>query len=148
MRSTGPLLVSIICGTLSFRNDVSNLTLIKWDVIFALFVTRCVYDVTVEPCFDTDVVAPPVQKVQVLIPGAPDPPQIFTRAVNKDEFVIEWAEPKLYVTKVKGYQVSVEHYQIYFDVNKNYWKLYLLSWLCILLYNIYIFLFLLYQTYD
>ena len=49
----------------------------------------------------------PAQKVQVLLPGRPDAPILFTRAINSDEFVVEWAEPKLYAVKVKGYQVGI-----------------------------------------
>ena len=68
--------------------------------------SRCVYDVTVEPEYEGDVITPNLQKVQVLIPGSPDPPEIWMRSIFKDEFIIEWGEPRLYGVRVHGYQVG------------------------------------------
>lgn len=67
---------------------------------------RCLYNIWVEPQYDTDHVAPEPQKVQVLVPGPPDAPQIWTRSVDRDEFIIEWGEPRLWGTKLDGYQAS------------------------------------------
>jgi len=81
---------------------------------------RSVYDITVTPKYDepTSVGSRPVQKVQVMVPGPPDAPQIWTRrsrhrhgdgAVEggEDEAVVEWSEPRLNGVKVAGYQVYV-----------------------------------------
>ncbi len=43
----------------------------------------------------------------MLVPGPPDAPDIWTRFVGKDEFVIEWGEPRLWGVKVEGYQVNL-----------------------------------------
>jgi len=85
-----------------------------------LFARRSVYDITVTPKFDkpTSVSSQPVQKVQVMVPGPPDPPQIWTRRSRHrqcdggveegdDEVVIEWSEPRLNGSKVAGYQVYI-----------------------------------------
>ena len=58
-----------------------------------------------EPTYNTDVIPPEVNGVQCPVPGSPDAPEIFTKAVSEDEFVIEWGEPRLHVIKVKGYQL-------------------------------------------
>ena len=81
---------------------------------------RAVYDITVTPKYDrpTSVECRPVQKVQVLVAGSPDAPQIWTRRSRHhhcdgagdggdDEAVIEWSEPRLSGVKVAGYQVYV-----------------------------------------
>lgn len=81
---------------------------------------RAVYDITVTPKFDkpTSVGSRSVQKVQAMVPGPPDPPQIWTRRSRhgdgdggledgEDEAVIEWSEPRLNGVKVAGYQVYV-----------------------------------------
>jgi len=81
---------------------------------------RAVYDVTVTPKFDTPTSAGSrsVQKVQAMVPGPPDAPEIWTRRSRHyhgdggleegdDEVVIEWSEPRLSGIKVAGYQVYV-----------------------------------------
>lgn len=84
-------------------------------------VCRAVYDITVTPKYDkpTQAGSRPGQKVQALVPGPPDAPQIWTRrsrhhvegggtaALSDDEAVIEWSEPRLSGVKVAGYQVYV-----------------------------------------
>ena len=48
----------------------------------------------------------PTQRLQVIIPGTVDPPEIFLRSVNEKDFTIEWGEPRCYGgVKVKGYQL-------------------------------------------
>ena len=84
------------------------------------FMYRSVYDITVTPKFDkpTSAGSRAVQKVQVMVPGPPDPPQIWTRRSRhrhgdgwveegEDEVVIEWSEPRLNGAKVAGYQVYI-----------------------------------------
>jgi hypothetical protein len=66
---------------------------------------RTLYDIVVEPQYENGVVAPHVEHVQCLIPGCPDAPVIWLRAIESNEFVIEWAEPRLYGFKCAGYQV-------------------------------------------
>lgn len=63
------------------------------------------YDIVVEAQFEDEVVAPFVEHVQCLVPGPPDNPVIWLRAIESNEFVIEWAEPRLYGFKCAGYQV-------------------------------------------
>lgn len=80
-------------------------------------VYRAVYDITVTPKFakPSSAGARSVQKVQALVPGPPDAPEIWTRrprhghseADGEDEAVIEWTEPRLSGVKVAGYQVYV-----------------------------------------
>ena len=78
------------------------------------------YDITVTPKYDkpTSAGSRPSQKVQVMVPGPPDAPQIWTRRSRHhhgesaveggdDEAVIEWSEPRLNGAKVAGYQVYV-----------------------------------------
>ena len=48
-----------------------------------------------------------IQKVQCMIPGPPDPPQIFVKHVGLEEFIIEWGEPRLFGVKIEGYQVML-----------------------------------------
>jgi len=81
---------------------------------------RSVYDITVTPKYDkpTSAGSRPVQKVQVMVSGPPDAPQIWTRRsrhrygdggveAGDDEAVIEWSEPRLNGGKVSGYQVYI-----------------------------------------
>lgn len=95
--------------------------------VFRLYVCVChcctirsVYDITVTPKYDkpTSAGSRPVQKVQVMVPGPPDAPQIWTRRSRHhhvdggveggdDEAVIEWSEPRLNGVKVAGYQVYI-----------------------------------------
>ncbi len=65
------------------------------------------FNIWVECIYKNDMIPPEPQKVQVLVPGPPDAPNIWTRSVDRDEFVIEWGEPRLWSTKLDGYQVSV-----------------------------------------
>ena len=71
---------------------------------------RCVYDVFMDADYKKDVSKPFVQKVQVLIPGPPDPPEIWTKSVDDNEFVIEWGQPRCYGVKISGYQVHLPIY--------------------------------------
>ena len=71
---------------------------------------RCVYNIWIEAQHSSDVLAPDPQKVQVLVPGSPDAPHIWTRSVDREEFVIEWGEPRLWGTKLDGYQVKIHKY--------------------------------------
>ena len=71
---------------------------------------RCVYDIYLEHEFKTHASRPAVQKVQVLVPGGPDPPEIWMRSVREKDFVIEWGEPRCYGVKIGGYQVHVYNY--------------------------------------
>ena len=88
--------------------------------LYACTLYRAVYDITVTPKYDkpTSAGSRPVQKVQVMVPGPPDPPEIWTRRSRHyqsdggleegdDEAVIEWTEPRLSGVKVAGYQVYV-----------------------------------------
>jgi len=59
-----------------------------------------------ESDYNEDVAKPFVQKVQVLIPGPPDAPEIWTKSVDDNEFVIEWGQPRCYGVKIRGYQVG------------------------------------------
>ena len=68
------------------------------------------YNIWLEAQYSSDILAPDPQKVQVLVPGSPDAPQIWTRHVDREEFVIEWGEPKLWGTKLDGYQVKFHRY--------------------------------------
>lgn len=58
-----------------------------------------------EPQYNKDMVPGEIQMVQTLIPGPPDPPEIYVKHVGLEEFVIEWGEPRLYGVRVDGYQV-------------------------------------------
>ena len=71
---------------------------------------RCVYDVYLEPQYENDVIGPEPQKGQVLIPGSPDPAEIWMRSAARDEFIIEWGEPSLWGVRVQGYQVRLIPY--------------------------------------
>ena len=43
----------------------------------------------------------------IMIPGPPEPPEIFLKSQSPEEFVIEWGEPRLYGgIRVRGYQVN------------------------------------------
>lgn len=69
---------------------------------------RASYDIQVEPDYFTDALHQVNQKIQLVIPGPPDSPDIFLKSVSPEEFVIEWGEPRLFGgVKVRGYQVSV-----------------------------------------
>lgn len=61
----------------------------------------------VEPQYDDGVMVPYVEHVQCLIPGGPDNPAIWLRAIESNEFVIEWGEPRLYGVKCAGYQARI-----------------------------------------
>ena len=61
---------------------------------------------TVEPVYTKEAVSgSQPEKVQCLVPGSPDPPEIWTRGISLTDFVIEWGEPRVYGVKIKGYQV-------------------------------------------
>ena len=72
-----------------------------------LHVCRSVYEVSVEPeLYGQKSQPPPTQRMQVIIPGPVDPPEIFLRSVNERDFTIEWGEPRCYGNvKVRGYQL-------------------------------------------
>ena len=73
---------------------------------------RTLYDIVVEPKYKGDTVLPEVQHVGMLIPGPPDPPEIWLRNVDTNEFVIEWGEPRLYGVKIGGYQVYLNQKKV------------------------------------
>lgn len=60
-----------------------------------------------EPKYNKDMVPTNIQHLQVLVPGSPDPPEIWIKSVDDKEFVVEWSEPNLYGIKLDGYQVYV-----------------------------------------
>ncbi|XP_052779768.1 uncharacterized protein LOC128217013 isoform X4 [Mya arenaria] len=67
---------------------------------------KAIYDIVVEPAYFTDTLPQQPQNIQIIIPGPPDPPEIFLKSSTPDEFVIEWGEPRLYGgVRVRGYQV-------------------------------------------
>lgn len=69
---------------------------------------RASYDIQVEPDYFTDALHQVNQRIQLVIPGPPDAPEIFLKSVSPEEFVIEWGEPRLFGgVKVRGYQVSI-----------------------------------------
>ena len=70
--------------------------------------SRCKYELQLCPRLTNGKTAADLQKIDVLVPGAPDAPTIWQRSVSSNEFVIEWAEPKLYLCKLIGYQVNVQ----------------------------------------
>ena len=68
---------------------------------------RCLYDISVTAEFKSGTAKSKQQHVQCLVPGRPDAPEIWTRSVGNTEFVIEWAEPRLFGVKVRGYQMYI-----------------------------------------
>lgn len=48
----------------------------------------------------------------MLIPGPPDPPEIWLKNVDTNEFIIEWGEPRLYGVKIGGYQVYLNQKKV------------------------------------
>lgn len=50
--------------------------------------------------------SPPTQRLQVVIPGTVDAPEIFLHSIHDRDFTIEWGEPRCYGgVKVRGYQL-------------------------------------------
>lgn len=68
---------------------------------------RKIYEISVEPeIYGREIQPPPTQRMQIVIPGKVDHPEIYLRSVNEKEFIIEWGEPRCYgAVKVKGYQL-------------------------------------------
>ena len=85
-------------------------------------VCRVLYDIVVEPQFEDGVIVPDVEHVQCLIPGCPDSPDIWLRAVESNEFVIEWGEPRLYAVKCAGYQVYLNGKKVGNSLNSHHRK--------------------------
>ncbi|KAK7102883.1 hypothetical protein V1264_021041 [Littorina saxatilis] len=84
---------------------------------------KSIYTVTVEPCYYTDVLPQQPQDVHIMIPGPPDAPEIFLRSKDKDEFVIEWGEPRCYGgVKVKGYQVFMNDKKVGNELSSSHRK--------------------------
>ncbi|XP_025107507.1 uncharacterized protein LOC112572161 isoform X5 [Pomacea canaliculata] len=74
---------------------------------------KTTYHITVEPCYYSDVLPQQPQGIQIMVPGPPDPPEIFLRSQSDEELVIEWGEPRCYGgVKVKGYQVYMNDKKI------------------------------------
>ena len=81
------------------------------------------YTVTVEPCYYTDVLPQQPQDVHIMVPGPPDAPEIFLRSQDKEEFVIEWGEPRCFGgVKVKGYQVYMNEKKVGNELNNSHRK--------------------------
>ena len=74
-----------------------------------VFSCRAVYGVVVDPQYRGEMTGYEAQKVECLIPGPSDPPEIWTKSVGRSDFIIEWAEPKMYGVKIRGYQVRKSH---------------------------------------
>ena len=76
--------------------------------------SRSCYDIVVEPAYFTETLPQQPQNIQIMIPGPPDPPEIFLKSSSPEEFVIEWGEPRLFGgVKVRGYQVHIEKKQTF-----------------------------------
>ena len=75
---------------------------------------RKIYEISVEPeVYGREIAPPPTQRLQVIIPGSVDAPEIFLRTVNEKDFTIEWGEPRCYGgVKVKGYQLYMNDKKI------------------------------------
>lgn len=75
---------------------------------------RRVYEISVEPeLYGQRSQLPPTQRMQVIIPGPVDPPEIFLHSVNERDFTIEWGEPRCYGNvKVRGYQLYMNKKKI------------------------------------
>ena len=77
--------------------------------LLVFFFYRSCYDIVVEPAYFTETLPQQPQNIQIMIPGPPDPPEIFLKSSSPEEFVIEWGEPRLFGgVKVRGYQVHIE----------------------------------------
>ena len=64
---------------------------------------RKIYEISVEPeVYGREIAPPPTQRLQVIIPGSVDAPEIFLRTVNEKDFTIEWGEPR-HMTLTDGY---------------------------------------------
>ncbi|ELT90741.1 hypothetical protein CAPTEDRAFT_219540 [Capitella teleta] len=83
---------------------------------------KTLYDIVVEAQFEDEVVAPFVEHVQCLVPGPPDNPVIWLRAIESNEFVIEWAEPRLYGFKCAGYQIYLNGKKVGNSLNSHHRK--------------------------
>lgn len=84
---------------------------------------KSVYNVTVEPTYFTETLPQRPQSIQLVIPGPPDPPEIFVKSVSPEEFVIEWGEPRLYGgVKVRGYQVYLNDKKAGNELNHSHRK--------------------------
>jgi len=78
----------------------------------------------VEPeVFGRELQPPPTQRLQVIIPGTVDPPEIFLKSVNEKDFTIEWGEPRCYGgVKVKGYQLYMNDKKVGRVLNSTHRK--------------------------
>ncbi|KAK3101597.1 hypothetical protein FSP39_004737 [Pinctada imbricata] len=81
------------------------------------------YDIQVEPDYFTDTLQQWNQKIQIVIPGPPDAPQIFLKSVSPEEFVIEWGEPRLFGgVKIRGYQVYLNDKKVGNELSNSHRK--------------------------
>ncbi|XP_048739977.2 uncharacterized protein LOC125654190 isoform X5 [Ostrea edulis] len=81
------------------------------------------YDIQVEPDYFTDALHQVNQRIQLVIPGPPDPPEIFLKSVSPEEFVIEWGEPRLFGgVKVRGYQVYLNDKKVGNELSNSHRK--------------------------
>lgn len=63
--------------------------------------------------YGRELTPPPTQRLQVIIPGSVDAPEIFLRTLNEKDFTIEWGEPRCYgAIRVKGYQLYMNDKKI------------------------------------
>ncbi|XP_023933288.1 uncharacterized protein LOC106180596 isoform X1 [Lingula anatina] len=84
---------------------------------------KCTYEISMEPRFGNDAMPVTLTKLQVLIPGPPDAPTIWTKHVGKEEFSMEWGEPRLYGgVKVKGYQVYMNDRKVGNELSSSHRK--------------------------
>ncbi|XP_063446523.1 uncharacterized protein LOC134726026 isoform X8 [Mytilus trossulus] len=84
---------------------------------------KSVYYMTVEPSYFTETLPQGPQSIQLVIPGPPDSPEIFTKSVSPEEFVIEWGEPRLYGgVRVRGYQVYLNDKKAGNELNHSHRK--------------------------
>ncbi|XP_076447663.1 uncharacterized protein LOC143284653 isoform X3 [Babylonia areolata] len=84
---------------------------------------KSIYTITVEPCYYTDVLPQQPQDVHIMVPGPPDAPEIFLRSQDKEEFVIEWGEPRCFGgVKVKGYQVYMNDKKVGNELSNSHRK--------------------------
>nr|XP_034305803.1 uncharacterized protein LOC105321045 isoform X1 [Crassostrea gigas] len=81
------------------------------------------YDIQVEPDYFTDALHQVNQRIQLVIPGPPDAPEIFLKSASPEEFVIEWGEPRLFGgVKVRGYQVYLNDKKVGNELSNSHRK--------------------------
>lgn len=75
---------------------------------------RRIYEISVEhELYGQKAQPEPTQRLQVIVPGPVDAPEIFLKTVNEKDFTIEWGEPRCYGgVRVKGYQLYMNDKKI------------------------------------